>query len=63
MFFLLSLMFSLQQNREQEGKTGSAVGGGIMYTHASKCKNDKIFKKELICKSILNWHHRLPYSW
>jgi hypothetical protein len=52
--FLLSLMFSLQQNREEEGRTGSAwkrcVGGlagwwvevtQSMCTYVSKCENDK----------------------
>jgi hypothetical protein len=47
------LLFSLQQNQIQEDRIGSAQqqrgGGGevaqTMYTHVSKCKNDKIFKK------------------
>jgi hypothetical protein len=50
-------LFSLQQNQIQENRIGSAqqqgAGGGggavevaqTMYTHVSKCKNDKIFKK------------------
>jgi hypothetical protein len=47
--FILSLMFSLQQNQIQEGGTGSVCGGGReltqkMYRHVSKCKNDKIRK-------------------
>jgi hypothetical protein len=52
MFFLLSLIFSLQQNWKTKGRIGSAlmwgvwgvVGGGDssevqkMYTYVSKCK-------------------------
>jgi hypothetical protein len=53
-FFLLSLMLSLQQNQRTRGQnrfSSEAVWGlgevaQIMYTHVSKCKNDKIkFKK------------------
>jgi hypothetical protein len=52
-------MFSLfNKIREQQGRTGSAqkqeVGAGgsnnqTMYTHVSKCQNNKIKKKYLIC--------------
>jgi hypothetical protein len=53
MSFLLSLMFSLQQNRRRGqnrffleaggwGAYGVRRGGGTMYIHVSKCKNDKI---------------------
>jgi hypothetical protein len=55
MFFLLSfIFFFFYKTGEQEGGTVSAqrqeVGGGvevaqIMYTHVSKCKNEKIIKK------------------
>jgi hypothetical protein len=45
--FLLSPMFSLQQNWRTRGRTGSAGGGGgevvqTMYIHVSKCKSKKI---------------------
>jgi hypothetical protein len=52
MSFLLSLMISLQQNRRRRGQNKfclelgwAGVGGEVtqtMYTHVSKCKNDKI---------------------
>jgi hypothetical protein len=60
MSFLLSPMFSLQQNQRTRGQNrfcpeaGVGWGGGAgekegerevaqtMYTHVSKCKNDKI---------------------
>jgi hypothetical protein len=51
-FFLLSLMFSLQQNQRtrwqirfllRSGGWGREVAQTI-YTHVSKCKNNKIFK-------------------
>jgi hypothetical protein len=46
-FFSLSLIFFLQQNRRTRGwnRFCPEAGGGekqIMYTHASKHKNDKI---------------------
>jgi hypothetical protein len=57
MSFLLSLMFSLQQNR-RKGWTGSGglgvcggEGGNVaqtMYAHVSKCKNDKRRKKKIL---------------
>jgi hypothetical protein len=46
-FSYYRLCFSFNKTREQEGGTGSAWkwGGGevaqIMYTHVSKCKNNK----------------------
>jgi hypothetical protein len=46
--FLLSLMLSLQQNWRTRRwnrfcpKVGEDGGRQIMYTHVSKCKNDKI---------------------
>jgi hypothetical protein len=42
------LCFPFNKTGEEEGRTGSAqkpgreVGWQIMYTHVSKCKNDKI---------------------
>jgi hypothetical protein len=52
-FFLLSLMFFLQQSRRTRRQNRSClqvgVGGEvaqIMYTHVSKCKNDKIKLKK-----------------
>jgi hypothetical protein len=57
--FLLSLMFSLQQNgenkREEQVLLGSRLGGDEnrcnvaqkMYTHVSKCKNDKIKERKI----------------
>jgi hypothetical protein len=55
MLFLLSLMFSLQQNQRRRGRNRFSwkrglggrweVGGEVartMYTHVSKCKNNKI---------------------
>jgi hypothetical protein len=51
MSFLLSLMFSLQQNRGRGWKrfcleVGQGGNGGgnaqTVYTHVSKCKNDEI---------------------
>jgi hypothetical protein len=50
MFFFLSFMVFFQQNRRTRGQNslGWEVGWGrgevaqIMYTHESKCKNDKI---------------------
>jgi hypothetical protein len=49
MFFLLSLIFSLQYSQRRRGQNRFCpeAGGGeevaqTMYTHASKCKNDKI---------------------
>jgi hypothetical protein len=53
MYFLLSLMFSLQQNWRTRGQNTfcleAGVGGGevaqIMYTHVSKYKNHKILKR------------------
>jgi hypothetical protein len=47
MSFLLFLMFSFQQIREEGGGTVSAWGWGVaqtMCTHVSKCKNDQIKK-------------------
>jgi hypothetical protein len=49
MTFFLSLMFSLQQNCRTRGWNrfcleGWGEGVQIMYTHVSKCKNDKIKK-------------------
>jgi hypothetical protein len=64
--FLLSLLFSIQQNQRKRGWNRfclEAEGNGekrkgqkgcgekgeeaqVMYTHVSKCKNYKIFKKE-----------------
>jgi hypothetical protein len=51
MFFILSLIFSLPQKSENKrakrakkvlpGSSGGEVAQ-IMYTHISKCKNDKI---------------------
>jgi hypothetical protein len=44
------LWFFFNKITEQESETGSAPGGGegtvaqIMYTHVSKCKDDKINK-------------------
>jgi hypothetical protein len=47
--FLLLLMFSLQQNQRRGGQNGFCCWGWegrwhkqTMYTHVSKCKNDKI---------------------
>jgi hypothetical protein len=57
MSFLLSFMFSLQQNkraeqvllRNEEGEGGRGEVSQIMYTHVSKCKNDKIkIKKQTL---------------
>jgi hypothetical protein len=53
MSFLLSLVFFFHKMEEQEGGTDSALklggdegGPNNVYTHVSKCKNDKIkFKK------------------
>jgi hypothetical protein len=49
MSFLLSHMFSLQQNQRTKGQNSFCLevgDGGVvaqtMYTHVSKCKNDKI---------------------
>jgi hypothetical protein len=44
MFFLNILCFLFNKIGEQESGTGSAwkLGGQIIYTHVSKCKNDKI---------------------
>jgi hypothetical protein len=44
---LLSLMFSLQQNQRTRGWNGGGVGvvAQTMYIHVSKCKNDKIKRK------------------
>jgi hypothetical protein len=42
--------FLFNKIRKQEGRKGSAPGGEvaqIMYTHVSKCKNDKIKRKKL----------------
>jgi hypothetical protein len=51
--FLLSLIFSLQQNERTRGQNKfcpEVVGRGkevvqTMYTHVSKCKNDKMTSK------------------
>jgi hypothetical protein len=51
MSFSLSLCFLFNKIGEQEGGTGSVWqqvwggGGHKMYTHVSKCKNDKIKMK------------------
>jgi hypothetical protein len=55
MFFLLSFIFFFYKIGEQEGRTGSAQRRGwesgmgdvaqIIYTHVSKSKSNKIFKK------------------
>jgi hypothetical protein len=46
MFFLLSLYFfssTKSENKSAEQVLPESRGGGqIMYTHVSKCKNDKI---------------------
>jgi hypothetical protein len=42
MSFLLSLIFSLQQNQ----RTRERGRGQTTYTHVSKCKNDKIKLKK-----------------
>jgi hypothetical protein len=46
MFFLLSLMFSLQQNQRTRGQNRFCLKRGgvaqIMYTQISKCTSDKI---------------------
>jgi hypothetical protein len=58
MAFSLSLLFSLQQNQRTIGCYRFCLEGGggsrrmgevaqIMYTHVSKCKNDKINKKQI----------------
>jgi hypothetical protein len=39
--FLLSFMFHLQQNQRSRGEVNQA-----MYTHVSKCKNNKAIKRE-----------------
>jgi hypothetical protein len=49
LFFLLSLMFSLQQNTRTRGWNRFCLEAGgrglqIMCTYVSKCKNDKISK-------------------
>jgi hypothetical protein len=55
--FLLSLMFSLQQNQRrgqnrlclETGRNGALREGEVaqtMYTHVSKCKNDKMRKEK-----------------
>jgi hypothetical protein len=54
MSFLLSLMFSLQQNQRTRGRNKFCleVCMGVdqaMYTHVSKCKNDEL--KKLLCLS------------
>jgi hypothetical protein len=53
MSFLLSLMFSLQQNQKTRGwnrfcpeKVGRNVAQ-TMYTHVSKCKNNKVKRKNI----------------
>jgi hypothetical protein len=53
MSFLLSLIFSLQKNqrRGQNRLCLEAEGGGMVYTHVGKCKNDKI---KGVKKKILN---------
>jgi hypothetical protein len=43
--FLLSLIFSLQQNQITPARNGFGEEVQIMYTHVSKCKNDKRKKK------------------
>jgi hypothetical protein len=55
-FSYYHLWFFFYKTREQEGGTGSAwkLGVGvaqIMYTHVSKCKNNKI-KKNTLVKTI-----------
>jgi hypothetical protein len=47
LFFLLSLMFSLQQNQRTRGQNrfwwwGKGEVAQIMYTHVSQCRNNKI---------------------
>jgi hypothetical protein len=62
MSFLLSLKFSLQHRRRRWNRfclfcrgVGDVGGGGevaqTMYTHVSKCKNDKIKGEKNILKS------------
>jgi hypothetical protein len=53
MSFLLTIMFSLQQNGTSRGRNKfcSEVGGEVkvaqtMYTHENKCKNHKIKKRK-----------------
>jgi hypothetical protein len=42
--FLLSLIFSLQQNRRREEQVLGVAQ--TVYTHVSKCKNDKIKERK-----------------
>jgi hypothetical protein len=55
-------MFSLQQNWRTESRTGSAQKGWgmgeeaqMMYTHVSKCKNDKIKKENNVTMKVGIW--------
>jgi hypothetical protein len=57
-YYLLCFLFN--KIREQEDRTGSARkqgGAGVaqtMYTHVSKCKNDKIKKKYIHHVHLIN---------
>jgi hypothetical protein len=60
MCFLLSLLFSLQQNRRIIGQNNFHPGGGgtgreiaqTMYTQVSKCKTDKRREKKISSTSV-----------
>jgi hypothetical protein len=72
MSVLLSPIFSLQQNqrtREQNRfflKTAGVFWGEVaqtMYTHLTKCKNDKIKRERKKCTYVGYIHPKSPPFW